>query len=408
MHTFAALSPTVPLRRQRTRLLTTSFLAGAVLVAGCADESPLLEVPSQMSVAAAPSYAQAVDSARAAARRYVRTENLPGVSIAVGRSSEVVWAEAFGWADLSSEILATPRTLYPVGSISKSLTATAAGLLWERGRLDFDVPIQTYLPEFPEKKWPITTGQLMGHIAGVVRSSGMADILRQPHCEDARSAIQAVVEDTLIFEPGTEYSYSNFGWRLVGAVVEAAAGEPYLEFMDREVFTPAGMELTVPDLGDEPGEAVKYDRAMYGTLRRGQDIDMSCSMAPGGFLSTPTELVQFGYAMLNGELLDSATVERFWTPQRLASGAPTSYGYGWGVGNVALGAEGEGASTRVVQHGGSVLGGRASLMIFPDEDLVVSVMTNAAGDVSGLATEIARFFRNAGREQRSDRVGALQ
>lgn len=408
MTTFEALRTSVRCGRQRPRLLTSACLAGAALAAGCADDNPLLDVPSQMSVAAAPTYDEAVDSARTAARRYVRTYNLPGVSIAVGRNSDVIWAEAFGWADLSSDVPATPRTLYPVGSISKSLMATAAGLLWERGLLDFDEPIQTYLPDFPEKKWPITTGQLMGHIAGVIRSSPTAELLRQAHCDDARSAIQAVVEDTLIFEPGTRYSYSNFGWRLVGAVVEAAAGEPYLEFMDREVFTPAGMELTVPDLGDESGEAVKYDRAMYGSLRRGQDIDMSCSMAPGGFLSTPTELVRFGYAMRDGELLDSATVERFWTPQRLNSGAPTSYGYGWGIGNVALGAEGEGASTRAVQHGGSVLGGRASLMIFPDEDLVVSVMTNATGNVSGLATEVARFFRNAEPAQRSDRVGALE
>ena len=379
----------------RVRLLATVCVATVVVVAGCADHNPLLDVPSQFAEAPAPRFSEAVDSARATARRLIRRGNLAGVSIAVGRNGELVYAEAFGWADLSSDVLATPRTLYPVGSISKSLTATAAGLLYERGRLDFDVPIQTYLPEFPEKKWPITTGQLMGHIAGVIRSYGMAETLRQAHCDDARSAIDAVAEDTLIYEPGTEYAYSNFGWRLVGAVVEAAAGESYLEFMDREVFTPAGMDLTVPDLGEEAGEAVKYDRAAYGTLRRGQDIDMSCSMAPGGFLSTPTELVQFGHAMLNGELLDPATVELFWTPQRLKSGAPTSYGYGWGVGNVALGAESEGANTRLISHGGAVLGGRASLMILPDEDMVVAVMTNAAGDVSGLARDIARFFRDS-------------
>ena len=335
-----------------------------------------------------------MDSGRAAARRLVRTGNLPGVSVAVGKNNEIVWSEAFGWADLSNQVVATPRTLYPVGSISKSLTATAAGLLHERGLLDVDLPIQAYLPEFPEKKWPITTGQLMGHIAGVVRSAGTAETLRQPHCDNARAAIDAVAVDTLLFEPGTEWSYSNFGWRLVGAVVEAAAGEPYLEFMDREVFTPAGMEQTVPDLGDEGAdEAVKYDRAAFGTLRRSQEIDMSCSMAPGGFLSTPTELVRFGYAMLNREILDSATVDLFWTPQRLESGAPTTYGYGWGVQNVSLG-QGEGANTPMISHGGSVLGGQASLLIFPDEDMVVAVMMNASGDVSGLARDIARFFRD--------------
>jgi CubicO group peptidase (beta-lactamase class C family) len=378
----------------RIALLTMASLAMVALAAACAKHNPLFEVPSQMGKAPAPRFAESVDSSRAAVRRLIRTGNLPGVSVAVGRSSEIVWAEAFGWADLSRDVLATPQTLYPVGSISKSMTATAAGLLWERGRLDFDVPIQTYLPEFPEKRWPITTGQLMGHIAGVVRSGPLAEILRLGHCENARAAIKPVADDTLLFEPGTEWSYSNFGYLLVGAVVESAAGEPYLEFMDREVFTPAGMELTVPDLADEGGESVKYDRASFGTLRRRQDeSDMSCPMAAGGFLSTPTELIRFAYAMLNATILDSATVNLFWTPQRLKSGAPTAYGYGWSIRNVAL-ARDEEANTRTIAHGGSVLGGQAMLMILPDEDIVVAVMMNAAGDVSDLATDIARFFRD--------------
>ncbi len=264
------LRPGIRTRRHRVRLLTTAYLAAAALVPACAERSKLHEVPSQVAEPPAPRFTKAVDSARGAVRRRIRTGNLPGVSVAVARNGSVVWAEAFGWADLSREVLATPRTLYPVGSISKSLTATAAGLLHERGRLDFDIPIQAYLPQFPQKRWPITTGQLMGHIAGVVRDGGMAETLRQPHCDNARAAIDPVAKDTLEFEPGTEWRYSNFGWRLVGAVVEAAAGEPFLAFMDREVFTPAGMEQTVPDLGDEgPEESVKYDRASMGTLRRG-------------------------------------------------------------------------------------------------------------------------------------------
>lgn len=394
-------------RRQHAPLMTVACLATVALVSACAKDNPLLEIPSQMAEAPEPGYALAVDSARVAARDLVRDEHLPGVSVAVGRSSKLLYAEAFGWADLSSEFPATPRTLYPVGSISKSMTATAAGLLWERGRLDFDVPIQKYLPDFPPKRWPITTGQLMGHIAGLVRDRGRAHTLRGAHCENARAAVADAVKDTLLWEPGTEWSYSNYGYQLVGAVVEAAAGEPYLEFMDREVFTPAGMEQTVPDLGDEAGEAVKYDRAAFGTLRRGQDIDMSCPMAAGGFLSTPTDLVRFGFAMLNHTILDSATVDLFWTPQRLKSGAPTTYGYGWSIRNVSLGAKDEGPSTRMIRHGGGVIGGRSALLILPEEDLVVAVMMNGSGNVGGLATDIARFFRDAAR-QRSNGVAAVQ
>jgi CubicO group peptidase (beta-lactamase class C family) len=376
-------------------LLMAACLTGAVLLSACADDSPLLEVPSQMNQAPDPGYELAIDSARIAARELVIENHLPSVSVAVGRGSKLVYAEAFGWADLSGDVLATPSMLYPVGSISKSMTAAAAGVLWERGRLDFDVPIQTYLPDFPEKRWPFTTGQLMGHIAGVIRSDGMAQMLRLEHCANARAATAAIADDTLLFEPGTEWSYSNYGFALVGAVVEAAAGESYLEFIDREVFTPAGMELTVPDLGDEAGEVVKYDRAAFGTLRRGQDLDMSCPMAAGGFLSTPSELVRFGYAMKNHEVLDSATVDLFWTPQRLKSGAPTTYGYGWSIENVSLGATDEGPNTRMISHGGSVIGGQAALIILPGEDLVIAVMTNGNGNPSDLATDIARFFRDA-------------
>jgi len=381
-----------PTNAKCARLATIACLTATI--AGCADDSPLLHTPSQVGIAPAPAFAEAADSARAAARRLIREDHLPGLSLAIARNGEIVWTEAFGWSDLSQETLATTETLYPVGSISKSLTATAAGLLYERGRLDFDVPIQTYLPDFPEKKWPITTGQLMGHIAGVIRSDGVAETLRQSQCATAREAMKAVADDTLVFEPGTRWQYSNFGYQLVGAVVEAAAGEPYLEFMDREVFTPAGMEQTVPDLGDESGESVKYDRAAYSALRRGHDIDMSCPMAAGGFLSTPSELVEFGLAMTNGQLLDSATLNLFWTPQRLKSGAPTAYGYGWNVQNVALGND-DAANTRSIAHGGSVLGGRAYLMILPDEDMVVSIMTNSDGDVSSLARKIAGFFRDS-------------
>lgn len=366
-----------------------------LLLTACAEESPLMDVPAQREEAPVAAFSAAADSARTLVRDWVREGHVPGVSVAVGRGGELVWAEAFGWADLSSEVLATPRTLYPVGSISKSFTATGAAVLAERGQVDLDAPVQTYLPEFPEKRWPITTGQLMGHIAGMIRSRGMAETLRQAQCDDAMAAVAVVTEDTLLFEPGTKWRYSNFGYRLVGAVVESVAGEPFLEFMDREVFTPAGMARTVPDLGDEgPDEAVKYDRASMGTLRRGQDVDMSCSMAPGGFLSTPSDLVRFAHALLSGDIVQSETLELLWTPQELASGARTAYGYGWGINDVRLG-EDEDGTTPMIGHGGAVLGGRATLMILPEEDMVVAVMTNATGDVSGLARRIAGPFRGA-------------
>ena len=320
---------------------------------------------------------------------------LAGVSVAVGRSGKLVWAEAFGWADLSDKALATPETLYPVGSISKPLTTTAAGLLHERGQLDFDLAFQEYVPDFPEKRWPFTTAQLMGHIAGV-HNYGVREALRQAPCDDAHAGLAVIEEDTLLHEPGSEYEYSNYGFRLVGAAVEAAAGEPYLDFMKREVFGGLGLKRTMADEGPgtSPDRATLYDEGAFNTRRRAQDVDMSCSMPAGGFLSTPTDLVQFGFAMLNAEFLQQETVDLFWTPQRLNSGAPTSYGMGWQIGRTTLGDDE--SATPMIGHGGSVLGGRASLMIFPEEDMVVATMTNARADVASLTGQLAAIFRDSG------------
>jgi len=389
------------------RSLSVWILAGlsvAQAVVACTRPDDIEDVPTQLLAPPSAEYLEAVDSARVAAQKSIAGANLPSMSVAVGRAGEVVWAEAFGWADLSHETLATPGTLYPVGSISKSLTSTAAGLLYERGLLDFDVPVQDYVPEFPEKRWPVSTGQLMGHIAGV-HNYGLTEALRQTHCDRAVDGLAVITEDTLLWEPGKKYRYSNYGFRLVGAVVAAAAGEPYLDFMSREVFGAMGMERSVPDLGIVPDAATKYDRRAFNTLRRAQEVDMSCSMAAGGWLSTPSELVRFGFAMLYAEILQQETVDLFWAPQRLNSGEPTGYGYGWGVGDVRLG-EDEGR-TPYVSHGGSVLGGRASLMIFPEEDMVVVAMTNSSGNVEALARRIAAFFRDPA-EDRSDGVGSPQ
>lgn len=365
-----------------------------VLAAACVDDSPLYDIPSVEGVAAPLAHEEAVDSARAYARRLIKDAYMAGASIAVGKGGEVVWSEAFGWADLSHQEQATPATLYPVGSISKAMTAAAAGVLWEQGRLDFEAPIQTYLPDFPEKRWDINLRQLMSHTAGVKRSYGFGRILRQGECPDALTATLAVGEDTLMYEPGTDWTYSNFGYRLVGAAVESAADEPFLEFIDREVFDRIGMEATVPDLGDEGAvESTKYDRAAFRSLRRTDGVDMSCSMAPGGFLSTPEELVRFGYAMRRHEVLDSSTVEMFWTPQRLTTGESTGYGFGWYRENIRVGND-ERSTTPSIQHGGAVMGGRAILLILPEHDIVVAAMTNSGNSVNGFANAVAGWFRD--------------
>jgi hypothetical protein len=129
------------------------------------------EVPSVKKSAPLPTWADAVEQARQIVRADLAERNVPGLSVAVGAGGDIVWAEGFGWADLEKRVRVEPDTRFRIGTASTALTSAAAGLLVEKERLKLDEAIQTYVPEFPEKQWPVTLRQVMGHVAGI-RSDG--------------------------------------------------------------------------------------------------------------------------------------------------------------------------------------------------------------------------------------------
>ena len=203
-------------------------------------------------------------------------------------------------------------------------------------------------------------------------------------------------ERSLLFEPGTQYRYSSYGWILVSAAVEAAADEPFLTFMRKQIFEPLGMDDTMADSATEPipDRATSYFPRFAADPRYGLDlmreIDYSCYAGSSAFLSTPSDLVRFGMAINSGKLLQPATVQLLQTSQRLASGEETGYGLGWDLETVTLAGE----QTRMVGHDGESLGGMvASLMTFREHGIVVAVTSNISyADTSSIALKIAEAF----------------
>jgi CubicO group peptidase (beta-lactamase class C family) len=328
-------------------------------------------VPSTADTPAAGRYTGAVEHGRRLARDLAARENIPGLSVAVAVAGEIAWAEGFGWADVESRTQVAPRTRFRLGALSKPLTAVAAARLHDQGRLDLDAPVQRYVAAYPAKAWPVSTRQLLGDVAGVHRIRGdNNDAMPTAHCERVDDAVALLTDDPLLFEPGTQHRYSIWGWTLVSAAVQGAAGQPFARFMNREVFEPLGMTRTVveetPDLVD-----VAHDPA--------DRPDYSCLAGGGAFLSTPTDLVRLGSAMLTPGFLRADTIAEFQRPTRLASGASTTYALGWTVASARV----AGAPVRVVSHRGSPAGGTVSLLTFPDLGLAVAVAANA-GDATGV------------------------
>jgi serine beta-lactamase-like protein LACTB, mitochondrial len=353
-------------------------------------------VPSTTGVAPAPEWAAATALGRRAVREAISGKNLPGLSVAVGVGGRLVWAEGFGWADLERREPMTPRTQLRIGTASIVLTSAAAGLLLERDTLKLDEPIQTYVPQFPKKPWPVTVRHLMGHLAGLGNDGGDESSLFGQHCERPVDAFPSFADDDLLFEPGTRSRFSRYDWIVISAAIEAAADEPFLDVMRTQVFEPLGMDDTRPDSATDkiPHRAAPYfprysADPIYG-LDPTRDLDLSCYAGGIAFLSTPSDLVRFGLAINGGAFLKPATVQLLQTSQRLSSGADTGYGLGWNLETIPL----HGAQVAMAGHDGDVLGGQvASLLTVRDRGLVVAVVSNTSyADTFAVASTLAAAF----------------
>lgn len=330
----------------------------------------------------------------------------PGVSVAVGIGDRIVWSGGFGWADLEQRVAVTPATRFRVGSVSKPLTAAAIGLLVDEGRLDLDAEVQAYVPDFPRKRWPLTSRQVAGHLAGIRHYDGEEFLSSRPY-ETVREGLTIFENDSLLFEPGTRFSYSSYGWNLLSAVVEGASGEEFLRFMDERVFAPIGMRSTTADLAYAivPDRARPYHgRVPEPGLFNAPFVDNSYKWAGGGFLSTPEDLVRFGLEHLRSldgaGILQPATVRLLWAPQRTSGGEETGYGIGWSSGETPDG-------RLWVDHGGGSIGGTSFLLVLPAQETVVAMATNFTRGPAGLrpAMLIADAFLDPASVAAADPAG---
>ena len=250
------------------------------------------DVNSVAGATPARQWSDAAERARQVIRAAVAEQNLPGLSVAVGAGNEIVWAEGFGLANLENKVPVSPDTRFRIGSASTVLTSAAAGLLIEQDKLKLDEKIQTYVPEFQGQQWPATLRQVMGHVAGVRTDGGDEGPLYGQQCDRPVDALEHF-DTSLRFEPGTEFRYSNFGFILVSAAIEAAADKPFLSFMRAQIFEPLGMDHTEPDLSTEssPDQATPYFPRFSADPRYGPDpmreINLSCYSGASVFLSTP-------------------------------------------------------------------------------------------------------------------------
>lgn len=302
----------------------------------------------------------------------VKAQGIPGLSAAVATGRQLQWTEGYGFSDLENFVPADRETVYRLGSVSKPITAAAVLQLWEQGKLDLDAPIQKYVAEFPAKKWPVTARQLLGHLGGVRHYRG-TEIESTRHYASLTEGLSIFKDEPLQEEPGTKYVYSTYGYSLLGCAVEEASGLRFPEYLQTQVFKPAGMSrIYVDDVqAIIPHRAQGYVKAKDGNLRNSGLADTSYKIPGGGLCSTAAELARFGAALEAGKLLKPETLKLMWTSQRTRDGKETSYGLGWGV--KLRGTE------LLVSHGGAQQRTSTYLYLRPEKGCAVALMCNLEG-----------------------------
>ena len=180
--------------------------------------------------------------------------NFPGMAVMVARGDEIVWSKGYGHSDIENDIAIDPyKSVFRIGSISKTITAAGLAILVESGKIDIDKPVQDYVPYFPLKQYPLTVRQICGHIGGIRHYEGM-EFMSNIEYKDVASGIEIFKDSDLLFEPGTKYAYSSYGWNLVSAVIEGGADQSFRKFMDEKVFGPSEMNTIYAE-----GEDVSHD-----------------------------------------------------------------------------------------------------------------------------------------------------
>ncbi len=307
-------------------------------------------------------------------------------AVLIARGPKILLDKAYGLADRENHVAATTETKFRIGSMNKMFTATAILQLVGQGKIDLAAPLGRYLPDYPNKD--VATKVTIRHL--LTHTGGTGDIFT-PEYEQHRLEMRELSDYLklygsrgLEFEPGTKWSYSNYGFILFGAVIEKVSGVSYYDYVRKYIFEPAGMRST-----DSLPETDKVSLRSVGYMRKGKSEVPNTDTLPwrgtsaGGGYSTVGDLFRFAQALTSGKLLTPELFAEMTSKQASSPNMPPGAGYGFGM---SISEVPEGKS---FGHGGGAPGMNGELRVFPRTNTVMVVLANLDPPV---ASELADSF----------------
>jgi CubicO group peptidase (beta-lactamase class C family) len=304
--------------------------------------------------------------------KWDRTDS-PGCALSVMQGGKIIYKRAYGMANLDHDVILTTETPFHVASISKQFTAASIVLLQEDGKLSFDDDVHKYIPELPDFGAKITIRNLLHHTSGLRDQWDLLDLAGWRYSLDliTNDDVMSVVvkQKALNFAPGSEYSYPNTGFTLLGEIVKRVSGKSLREFTTERIFVPLGMNDT--HFRDDHAEIIKHQAYGYSKEKNGWELSVTNFDTVGAtsLFTTVEDLALWDENFYTQKVGGPHFTETMLTHDALTDGEKNSYAFGLDTEKYR--------GLDVVDHSGSDAGYRSDLLRFPAQHFSVATLCNA-------------------------------
>ncbi len=315
--------------------------------------------------------------------------NVPGAAVMVIKEGEILFEKGYGLANIENGTKVTKKTNFRLASISKQFTAMSILILKEKGLLSFDNTLVDIFPAFPEYGNDITIKNLLQHTSGLIDYESLIPDTATIQVTDSDVLNMMYEVDSLYFEPGTKFQYSNTGYAVLAMIVEKFNGKSFPEFLNENIFSKLSMNNTVAFVDG----VNKIPNRSFGYNKVGDDFEFSdqsltsAVLGDGGIYTSLEDMYKWDQALYTDSLVSYATMEQAFTRGTLTGGETFDYGFGWRRDYF------EGLDR--IYHPGSTCGFRNIYQRYPSQKLSVLILTNRREpDVVHIANEISKLFLN--------------
>ena len=311
--------------------------------------------------------------------------NSVGTAAGISIDGVLEWSGLGGYLNREDKVPFEASTRTRIASIAKPMTAISILQLFEDQKLGLDDLVCTYLEDCPQAWEKITILQLLSHTSGMEAYANSKEVESKIQYKNLKEAIAVFKDRALTFEPGSNFQYTTYGYVVLGRIIEVVSGLSYEAYMKKNIWEVAGMQDTgIEIFNDVQGHSAVYYKKNEKKIKKGERNNLSNRIPGGGFYSTLDDLLKFGNAVLNHQLISAETFELM-TQNQFEEKEGNSYAMGWFL----YGQKEQPNSA--VGHGGAQTGASTQLMILPGQKIVVVVLSNTSRiwqDVIGFSVEL--------------------